>query len=166
MVSKLLAFGLLILAAALSACNLSMSAKAGELALNPTEVNAEATVDVTPTTPHPTRTPIFPLSPTITILTAASGSNALVGTLAPPPILPPPEGICSVRATGDYDVNVRQGAGTDFDVVGLLPANSYLTALKRGADGWLQVQLSAGLTGWVSPKVVTLYGPCDALPAV
>lgn len=161
---KLLAFALLVLAAAMSACNLSMATKADELALNATAVDAEATVDVTPTTPRPTRTPIFPLSPTITNLTAASGSNVLVSTLAPPPILPPPEGVCSVRATGEYDVNVRQGAGTDFDVVGLLPANSYLTAMKRGADGWLQVQISAGLTGWVSPKVVTLYGPCDALP--
>lgn len=164
MVRTLLALALLVLAAALSACNLSMSASAQAVVASESTLDAEQSAELTPTTPRPTRTPIVPISPTITILTASSGSNALVSTLAPPPIALPPDGVCVVRATGEYDVNVRQGAGTDFDVVGLLPANTYLPVTKRGNDGWLQVQLSTTLAGWVSPKVVTLHGPCDALP--
>lgn len=158
---KILVFGLVLLAAVLSACNLSQSGSANEVALNPPTLDAEQTVVVTPTTPRPTRTPIVVAAPTITVLTASSGSASQLVPIAAVSTVPPPEGVCSVKAAGEYDVNVRLKAGTEFDVVGVLPANTYLLVISHAENGWLQVPLSRELVGWVSPKVVTLHGPCS-----
>lgn len=163
MSKKILVFTLLLLAAALSACNLSQYASANEIALNPPTLESEATVEITPTTPSPTRTPIVSAAPTITVLTASSGSASQIVPIAAVSTVPPPKDVCSVKAAGEFDVNVRANAGTEFDIVGVLPANLYVLVIRRAENGWLQVPLGRELVGWVSPRVVTLYGPCSGI---
>lgn len=150
-----------------SACNLSSQFGApNEVALNP------ATLEVSPTrTPtvstNPTRTPFA--APTITVLGGDSATrlvsqvNVAAGTNAP--TLAPPSDICSLKATGNFDVNVRVGPGTEFKIMTVLPVGQYIMVIKIAQNGWLQVALGREAVGWVSPKVVTLYGPCDNLRA-
>ncbi|MBA3870412.1 MAG: SH3 domain-containing protein [Anaerolineae bacterium] len=158
--------GLLVvlMAAALSACNLSQSGAVGEVALNP------PTLEVRPTrTPipfiNPTRTEAA--APTITVLggddTVAQPASQVVAVAVVPTQSPPPN-ICSVGPKGNYDVNVRLGPGTDAAIRTVLKAGDYIQVESRTDIGWLKLSFGATGYGWVSAKVVTLYGPCNNLP--
>ena len=50
-------------------------------------------------------------------------------------------------------LNLRQGAGTSFALVGQLRQGDSVTLLDERGD-WLQVQIAAGVTGWVAAKYV------------
>ena len=50
-------------------------------------------------------------------------------------------------------LNIRQGAGTNFTVVGQLRQGESVTLLDERGD-WLQVQTAAGVTGWVAARYV------------
>ncbi len=159
---KLTASALLIMAVSLGACNLSTQlAAVDEVALNP------PTLDVRPTrTPifSPTRTPFA--APTITVLGEKNAVNkpvsqSQVGSV--PSTALPPADICSLKSTGDFDVNVRVRPGTEFKIMSALPAGQYMVVIKKAENGWLQIPWGRETVGWVSPKVVTLYGPCDIL---
>ncbi len=159
---KLTASTLLIMAVSLSACNLSSQlAAVDEVALNPPTLNA-----------RPTRTPIFSptrtpfAAPTITVLGESNAVNKPVSQSqagSVPSTALPPADVCSLKSTGDFDVNVRVGPGTEFKIMSALPAGQYMGVIKKAANGWLQIPWGRTAVGWVSPKVVTLYGPCDRL---
>jgi uncharacterized protein YgiM (DUF1202 family) len=163
---KLLAGTALLTAALVSGCNLSTQLAANEVALNP------PTLEVSPTstlalTPLPTRTPID-AAPTLIALGGGDVTNqpvslTLNGTVIPP-TQPPPQGICSAKPTGSFDVNIRMGAGTNFGIITALHAGQYVQVLNRSDVGWLRVNVDGYGQGWVSGKVVTLFGPCNGLP--
>jgi endonuclease YncB( thermonuclease family) len=50
-------------------------------------------------------------------------------------------------------LNLRQGAGASFAVIGQLRQGESVTLLDERGD-WLQVQTAAGVTGWVAAKYV------------
>ncbi len=163
---KLLVSTTLLMAALVSGCNLSTQLAANEVALKPValEISPTSTLALTPL---PTRTPINE-APT---LIALGGANVTAqpasqsGAVAAPPTQPPPEGGCSLKATGNYDVNVRTGPGTQFKIMSALPAGQYMLVINQSENGWFEIPWGREAVGWVSPKVVTLFGPCDMLIA-
>ena len=66
------------------------------------------------------------------------------------PSTPTPQPLCTVRAAPN--LNLREGPGTVFPVIGVLPANAQLRPLGRNADAsWVEVQpLPDGRIGWVA----------------
>jgi SH3-like domain-containing protein len=67
--------------------------------------------------------------------------------------------------TGDL-VNLRDGPGTGYAVVGRAKNGEALTAVGKTADGsWLQVSVS-GKKGWVNSQLVTATGSVASLPVV
>ncbi len=66
-----------------------------------------------------------------------------------------------------YNVNLRGGAGSNFDVVGIFRFDATLLADGQSADGlWLRVQLEDGTTAWVSTSLVAANPALDSLPFV
>lgn len=65
---------------------------------------------------------------------------------------PAPEGgSAEVKATVLSDINLRSGPGTNYSVVGSVPANSEVTVIGRNEDStWLQVKSGAAEQVWVS----------------
>jgi uncharacterized protein YraI len=61
-------------------------------------------------------------------------------------------------------VNVREGPGPAYQVVGRLDGGGSLPIVGRSADGvWWQVQLD-GRLGWVARQVVLATGDAEAAP--
>jgi hypothetical protein len=59
-------------------------------------------------------------------------------------------------------VNVREGPGTNYPVLGQLPPNQPLPVVGQNEAGtWWQVPLPNGGTGWVAASVVQADGPID-----
>lgn len=68
-------------------------------------------------------------------------------------------------ATSGGAVNIRNGAGTEFGIIGQLQAGTGVPVIGITSNGWLQVQSTFGV-GFVSQTVVSLSGPCGSLPLV
>ncbi len=84
----------------------------------------------------------------------------------PPPVeapvevvreVPPPPPVI-LRVTGT-SLNVREGPSTSRTTVGKVKRGETLTMLGE-ADGWYQVRLASGGTGWVHGKYVRKEEPC------
>ncbi|MBN1992079.1 MAG: SH3 domain-containing protein [Anaerolineae bacterium] len=66
-------------------------------------------------------------------------------------------------------VNLHEGPGTSYPVVGTLPAGSEVTAVGRNEDGsWLQVETESGDLAWLAanPEAVKINGDGSALSVV
>lgn len=99
---------------------------------------------------------------TFLLLGDASLTNAVTPENAVIPVDPVP-----VQVLGNQRVNLRSGAGTNFNVVGLADANSTLQADGVNANGdWLRVSLEIGY-GWIArPLVNGDAAALDALPII
>lgn len=73
--------------------------------------------------------------------------------------------VCSVSSNTGGNVNIRNGPGINYDVVGSLALGQSLTVTGQTQDGWYQATLN-GQPVWVSGSVVSLYGACNQLPDV
>jgi uncharacterized protein YgiM (DUF1202 family) len=97
-------------------------------------------------------------------LTGWSSAAYLVRITTPPPPPPPPPGSQRFRVTASR-LNVREGPGTQFRVLGYVQFNDIVTQLSANADqSWRQIQRSDGLTGWCAAQYLTPYtapGPPD-----
>ncbi len=72
---------------------------------------------------------------------------------------PPPPTTDKYRVTANV-LNVREGPGTDFKVIGTLTLNTVVTAIGVNSDGtWRQITSSSGLTGWCSAQYLTPVTP-------
>lgn len=66
-----------------------------------------------------------------------------------------------------YNVNLRAGAGSNFDVVGIFRYNERLNADGQSADGqWLRVVLADGGVAWVGTSLVAVAPAIAELPVV
>lgn len=75
----------------------------------------------------------------------------------PPP--PPPSGTTVYRVDASA-LNLRQGPGTNFAVVGALKLGETVTGLGVSADNlWAQVRKANGVTGWSSLKYLINVTP-------
>ena len=108
-----------------------------------------------PTLPIPT-VPPTPLPPTPTPLPPTP-------TPLPPTLTPVPP-----QATAKQQTNARQGPGTQFTIVGKMPANTSVVVLGKSEDGkWFQVAFpDATHPAWVPGEFVTVTGAMDQLPVV
>ena len=86
---------------------------------------------------------------------AIAGQPTVTGMLLPP--TPPPTAALQAVGLVTVNVNVRQGPGTDFEVIGLLVAGSEVTLRGQTGDGnWRQISYPSapdGL-GWVAAEFV------------
>lgn len=74
---------------------------------------------------------------------------------------PTPE--VTVINPNNYEVNLRQGAGRNFALVGTLAANASVQANAQNADGtWLRLSDGA----WVFAELVSVEGDLSALPVL
>ncbi|MBE2270561.1 MAG: SH3 domain-containing protein [Anaerolinea sp.] len=66
-----------------------------------------------------------------------------------------------------YNVNLRGGPGSNFDVVGIMRFDERLIADGQSADGaWLRVQVEEGVVAWVSKSLVSNLPELAGLPVV
>jgi outer membrane protein assembly factor BamD (BamD/ComL family) len=115
----------------------------------PTATLSPTDTPVTPTaTPSPTDTPVTPTPTEIPTLAST--------------LTPTPESVAVVQAEA---LNVRDGPGTEYDVVGQAKQGDELTIVARteGSD-WLQVRLTDGKEGWVSVQLVEAGGEAMGIP--
>src|SRR5690349_16515810 len=132
---KLAGIAALLMAAALGACNLSQSGALQEVALNPPTLQASPTRTPIPFG-NPTRTAVA--APTITFLGGDDTVVQPVGQVVDVAVVatqPPPAGICSAKATGNYAVNVRLGPGADFGIATTLRAGQYAPVISQADVG-------------------------------
>ena len=133
-------FGLLVL---LGAVWMSGQCSAQQMAAPAATVLSTAASPTVRATSAPSLTPATPLvkasstSPTLSTSDTGARPNQQV-----------PQGTVTASV-----LNVRQGAGTSFGVVGQLRQGDSVTLLDERKD-WLQVQTAAGVTGWVAAKYV------------
>lgn len=74
---------------------------------------------------------------------------------------PPADGACVVSTTGG--VNIRQGPGTEYNIVGqMTPGQNYtVTGIYQG---WYTIDVPGLGTGWVAGSVVQTGGNCANVP--
>ena len=102
-------------------------------------------------TPGPTITRL----PTI-VQTSSTATVPPTNTPVPPQVL------------AKQTVNVREGPGTQYTVLGKLQSNTSAVIIGKSEDGqWLQIAFPDPATpGWVSASVVTVNGSSDSLRVV
>lgn len=74
----------------------------------------------------------------------------------------------TVQSLTSQSVNVRAGAGTEYDVLGVLAPDQPIEVLGQTVDRtWLQVRLSDSEIGWVAASLVVVQGASISdLPAL
>ncbi len=72
---------------------------------------------------------------------------------------------CSVSSSTGVSVNLRNGPGMNFGVVGALVYGTALSVSGKSNNGWYQV-INNGQVVWVSESVAALAGDCKNLPDV
>ncbi len=114
---------------------------------------AQAAQEIPPTSAPPTATPTdTPVPPTAT----ATPEPTPTATFTPVPV--PRVGAES------QELNVRQGPGTNYPVVGRMAQQESAIVLGRNEAGsWWQVILEDGTEGWVVASLVETNGPMDAV---
>lgn len=70
---------------------------------------------------------------------------------------------CGIRNPTGSNVNIRNGPGTNYPVIGTVPTGGSLLISGRTSTGWLQVTQN-NQQGWVFSGVVTVEGICNNLP--
>lgn len=71
------------------------------------------------------------------------------------PIPPPPPNILSYRVDATT-LNLRQGPGTNYTVIGTLTRGEFVEGLALSSDGaWAQIRKGNGTTGWASLRFMT-----------
>ncbi|MEZ4668895.1 MAG: SH3 domain-containing protein [Anaerolineae bacterium] len=108
-----------------------------------------------------------------TTTTAPASTATTQPTTAPQPtggdvfrlIQPLPAAACSVVPNVDA-VNIRSGQSTQQSVIGVLPANNWVSVSKLSPDGWFQIVALGTVVngGWISSTVVNLQQPCACTP--
>lgn len=62
-----------------------------------------------------------------------------------------------VTATASYNLNIRNGPGTEYDLLDTLPAGSVVgfTGFTDGTGEWVQVDAAKGPLGWVAARYLS-----------
>ncbi|MCA0456366.1 MAG: SH3 domain-containing protein [Chloroflexi bacterium] len=75
---------------------------------------------------------------------------------------PAPAEPCAAASSTGVSVNLRNGPGTEYGVVGTLVYGTVLSVYGKSNNGWYQV-IQDGQLFWVSGSVTTITGDCAAL---
>lgn len=146
------------LAALLSACNLpgreeATATPSSDQVLQTAQAIAAATLSAVTDTPTPLPPTDTPSPPTETPTPAATATPS------------------SPVITADYNANVRNGPGEEYEVIDFLLAGDQANAIGRYDDSpigtwWLIERIGEGLSGWVWSGAVTLSGSDLGLPVL
>jgi len=140
---------------------LAMVLAAGCATLSPQATPPPPTKTPKPTfTSTPDWSPTPEIFPTATPLPATATPEAPPATATPEPTQPPPTPTENpvARLTANQTVNVRQGPGTNYAVIGKIEAGqSYEITGKNSAGSWWQFSLN-GKPGWVTANLVEVSG--------
>lgn len=79
-------------------------------------------------------------------------------------LVPPAQAANQIQVVGTY-VNVRATATTKAKVIGKVTKGNYYPSLKQ-ANGWVQIALPGGKTGWVAGRLVKTVSVKPATQAV
>lgn len=75
----------------------------------------------------------------------------------------PNDGVC--RALVNTGLNLREGPGTEFKVIRVLPSGSLEPIIGRlGNNSWWKLRVGGTVEGWVSAEFTTPYGNCSTVP--
>lgn len=121
----------------------------------------------TPTpVPTPTPTPMPTPTPTPAPTPTPTPTPTPVPTVAPTPApTQPTTGM--VKITYSSSVKIRQGPGTDSEVVGIAEKGKSYTCTGVADSGWYQIKTKEGVIGYISPKMCSFTpGEIDASGAV
>jgi uncharacterized protein YgiM (DUF1202 family) len=105
----------------------------------------------------PSRTPLptFTFTPTLT-------SVPPTATLSPTPTLTP---TVSGIVTSLQAVNVREGPGTEYNIVDAINPGTGVVVVGQNPDGtWLNVRLEDGREGWMSQRLLRIEPTSTAFP--
>ncbi len=95
-----------------------------------------------------------------------------VPTQAPqvlPTLIPTPTAFSTnPTATANRNANVRRGDGTQYEVIGNLPAGASvpIVGISSLGTGWYLIILPNGAQGWVAPSVVDVTGDFRNVPRI
>jgi hypothetical protein len=116
---------------------------------------------------RPTPRPTFTPTPNYTATPTASPTptNTPIPTATPipteTPIPPPTPTVFVVSVTVQQEMNVRQGPGTNYPVVGSAPAGASAPVVGRNADSsWVQVEYppGSGTFAWLYTQLLSVNG--------
>ncbi len=110
---------------------------------------------------------LLPLSPQmqgeVALLLGAEEPGQVTLPQTPAPTQPAGAQTCVVTPSGNLNVNVRGGPGTNYPTIGALNVGAFMDVIGQDAFGqWFVVSLD-GRRGWVAASVTTLQGPCQNL---
>lgn len=134
----------------------------------PESTSSPETPVVEPTRDN-TATIVPTTSPTDTDTPTAINTPKLTSTVEPTHTpTPSPTATPAVpRAEAVGDTNLRSGPGTNYSVVGSLPAGASAEITGRNeARTWLQLATRDGTRVWISAERVKATGPTDSVPVV
>jgi len=101
-------------------------------------------------------------------LTAPTSMHALVPipTLTPVHMLPATPGLVSLKGCiTDSAIRIRQGPGTDFEVIGGLVSGACIQILGRNQDAsWVYIVTEENEAGWVAAWLLTIDGDITRVP--
>ncbi len=152
-IRHVLNLSIILILMGMTACNLSLGVPIPTL--TPSVIQTIA--------PFPTLKPVSTITPlpTQTVITQPTSN-------VPPPYtvnqsVPGP--VCSVSPNVTA-ANIRSGPGISFPVIGVLPANNWLSAARQDGSGWYQIAYAGTVVngGWISNTVVVLQQPCSCGP--
>lgn len=79
---------------------------------------------------------------------------------------PAPGNSATGRVFRVYHLNVRQGPGTQYGIVTVIPNGTVVTLLGRNsAASWVKIALANGTQGWVNASYISTTYPLASLPA-
>lgn len=146
-----------------------------QLALRPTFTPTIAPTPL-PVTPTETALPTATLAPATVVITATEQVAAELPTATPePPTATPEPAAATPTMTNTPEpkpqvvvntprVNVRNGPGQTFDVLGQVLQGERLDIVGRDPAGqWWQICCFAGQPGWLAAEVVSVEGPLDTV---
>ncbi len=119
------------------------------------------------TPPTATRLPYPSASPTRTPLMIADLTLIPKSTATPTPTLPAADSTTQANVLVS-SLNVRQGPGVDYPIVGVVFAGEIFEIVGTSNSHWVQVVTAAGETGWISgkPAYTQITGALDDTPLV
>jgi uncharacterized protein YraI len=126
-----------------------------------------ATPQPSPTTPpSPTTTPTETATATATAVASptATATASPTATFTPSPTATP----AVIALVNVPRLNVRQGPGQNFEIIGVVENGDTLTVVGQSANdvGWWQVCCVAGEPGWVFGESILIEGDTSNIPLV
>ncbi|MEO1667239.1 MAG: TIR domain-containing protein [Chloroflexota bacterium] len=106
--------------------------------------------------PTSTTTPtLTPIPSTPTPQSTATQTPTRTPTRTPSPVPPTPTSEPTARVISDTPINVRDGAGTNFGIVGTLESGAVVTVIGESDDGtWVNIRFDDGVEGWVADFLI------------